>query len=104
MLCAGEPSTCCCLCSEDFDVAEFTSRALAGSHTTASAQTEQLQSAIRELDGEISTEVQFRNRELLATVRKMLDAENSLQDVVLSVESLRSEIVRDRQRSWAPMT
>lgn len=54
--------------SNNFDVATFVSRVLAGSHTTAQAQSEALKDGVRELDAALATEVLARNKELLTMV------------------------------------
>ena len=40
--------------ADQFDVAQFTSRVLAGSHTTAQAQSEQLSEGVRILESELA--------------------------------------------------
>lgn len=87
---------------ENFNVAEFTSRVLAGSQTTAQAQSEQLREGVRLLDSELAAQVTSRSKELLQNVRRMLDAENSLSDVVLSVETLQSAVRRIRAEISGP--
>ena len=87
---------------QNFNVAEFTSRVLAGSHTTAAAQSDQLRDGVRLLEAELSTEVVGRNRELLTNVRRMLEAETSVRDVVLSVESLQAAVRRIRAEVAGP--
>jgi hypothetical protein len=79
-----------------FNVADFTSRVLAGSHTTAQAQAEQLRSGILLIQEAIGTEVTSRSTELLSNVRRLGIAEKSLQDVSLSVGSLQSAVQRIR--------
>lgn len=86
----------------NFNVAEFTSKVLGGSHTTASAQSEQLRDGVHQLESALSDEVVARNKELLHHVRRMLDAENSVRDVVLSVESLQSAVRRIRAEVVGP--
>jgi len=54
------------------------------------------------LDGELASQVTSRNKELLGNVRRMLDAENSLADVVLSVETLQSAVRRIRAEIAGP--
>ena len=88
--------------SENFNVAEFTSRVLAGSQITAQAQSEQLREGVHVLEGELAGEVVGRNAELLTNVRCMLDTESSLQDVVLSVDSLQSAVRRIRAEIAGP--
>ncbi|GFR42609.1 hypothetical protein Agub_g3540 [Astrephomene gubernaculifera] len=88
--------------SDNFNVAEFTSKVLGGSHTTASAQTEQLREGVNQLETALSDEVVSRNKELLHHVRRMLDAENSVRDVVLSVDSLQSAVRRIRAEVMGP--
>ncbi|GLC41103.1 hypothetical protein PLESTM_001156100 [Pleodorina starrii] len=87
---------------DNFNVAEFTSKVLGGSHTTASAQSEQLRDGVHQLETALSDEVVARNKELLNHVRRMLDAENSVRDVVLSVESLQSAVRRIRAEVVGP--
>ncbi|EFJ53077.1 component of oligomeric golgi complex 5 [Volvox carteri f. nagariensis] len=88
--------------SDNFNVAEFTSKVLGGSHTTASAQSEQLRDGVHQLEFTLSDEVVARNKELLNHVRRMLDAENSVRDLVLSVESLQSAVRRIRAEVVGP--
>lgn len=88
--------------SDNFNVAEFTSKVLGGSHTTASAQSDQLRDGVHQLDTALSDEVVARNKELLNHVRRMLDAENAVRDVVLSVESLQSAVRRIRAEVVGP--
>lgn len=80
----------------------YCSRVLGGSHTTAQAQSEELRDGVRLLDSELAREVTTRNVDLLKNVRRMLDAERSLGDVVLSVESLQSAIRRIRAEITGP--
>ncbi|GAX78041.1 hypothetical protein CEUSTIGMA_g5483.t1 [Chlamydomonas eustigma] len=88
--------------SDGFNVADFTSRVLAGSHTTAQAQAEQLRSGILSIQNAIGTEVTSRSTELLSNVRRLGIAENSLQDVSLSVGSLQSALQRIRGEIVGP--
>jgi hypothetical protein len=87
---------------QGFNVADFTSRVLAGSHTTAQAQSEQLREGLVVLESELAREVTGRHGELLGNVRRMLDAERSLGDVLLSVESLQNAIRRIRAEVTTP--
>ena len=84
---------------DQFNVAQFTSRVLAGSHTTAQAQSEQLSEGVRILETELAAEVTSRSGELISNVRRMGHAESSLQDVVLSVGTLQSAVHRIRGES-----
>ncbi|KXZ51911.1 hypothetical protein GPECTOR_11g39 [Gonium pectorale] len=88
--------------SDNFNVAEFTSKVLGGSHTTALAQSEQLRDGVHQLESALSSEVVARNKELLHHVRRMLDAENAVRDVVLSVDSLQSAVRRIRAEVVGP--
>lgn len=81
---------------DQFNVAQFTSRVLAGSHTTAQAQSEQLAEGVRILETELANEVVTRSGDLILNVRRMGHAESSLQDVVLSVSTLQSAVHRIR--------
>ena len=83
---------------DGFNVAEFTSRVLGGSTTTAQAQSEQLVEGVRVLDDALASEVTGRSAELLGNVKRMGQAESSLQDVVLSVGTLQSAVHRIRGR------
>lgn len=87
---------------DGFNVAEFTSRVLTGSETTAQAQSEQLRDGLRILEGELSTQISNRHQVLLHHVRKLLDTENSLQGFVLSVDSLQSAVKRIRAEIAGP--
>ncbi|PNH03954.1 Conserved oligomeric Golgi complex subunit 5 [Tetrabaena socialis] len=87
---------------DNFNVAEFTSKVLGGSHITASAQSDQLRDGVQTLETALSAEVVARNKELLQHVRRMLDAENSVRDVVLSVDSLQSAVRRIRAEVVGP--
>jgi hypothetical protein len=86
----------------DFDVAQFTSSVLAGSHTTAQAQAEQLREGVRVLEGELGTEVTARSGELMGIVKRTSHAETTLQDIVLSVDSLQSTVRRIRSEIVGP--
>lgn len=88
--------------AESFDVSQFTSRVLAGSQTTAQAQSEQLRDGVRMLEAELAAEVTSKNKALLRNVKRMLDAEVALGDVVLSVDSLQSAVRRIRAEIAAP--
>lgn len=88
--------------SEHFNVAEFTSSVLAGSHTTAQAQSEQLREGVRVLEQELAVDVTRRSGELLGHVRRLSHAESALQDVVLSVDSLQSAVRRIRAEIVGP--
>lgn len=85
-----------------FNVAAFTSQVLAGSQITAQAQSEQLREGVIRLERELCSEVKSRNKELLHNVRRMLDTQNSLQDVVGSVESLQQAVRRIRAEVVGP--
>ncbi len=87
--------------NDNFNVAEFTSHVLGGSQTAAS-QAEQLRDGVHQLSSELSSEVVSKQKELLQHVRRMLDAENSVRDVVLSVESLQSAVRRIRAEVVGP--
>lgn len=86
----------------EFDVAQFTSRVLAGSHTTAQAQSEQLREGVRVLDAELREEVTGRSAELLDHVKRMSGAETSLQEVILGVGSLQAAVKRIRGEIVGP--
>lgn len=87
---------------DSFNVAAFTSQVLAGSHITAQSQSEQLREGVIRLERELCSEVKSRNKELLHNVRRMLDTQNSLQDVVASVESLQQAVRRIRAEVVGP--
>jgi hypothetical protein len=79
---------------EEFNAADFTSRVLAGSHTTAQAQSEELKNGVRVLEAELHTEVIQNHKALLGHTRRLHDTENSLQDVILSVDTLQAAVKR----------
>lgn len=88
----------------DFNPAEFTSRVLAASRTTAQAQAEELQQGVRQLEQALSSHVLSNHPELLQHVRRLADTEHSLQDVVLSVSSLQASVKRIRAEIDGPYT
>jgi hypothetical protein len=88
--------------ADDFNVAAFTSNALGSASTTASAQSEELRNGVQLLDAAIAGEVVTHDRELLHHLRRMLDAENSVRDVVLSVDALQSAVRRIRAEVVGP--
>ena len=87
---------------EDFNAADFTSSVLAGSKTTAQAQSEELKQGVRQLDAALSTHVLNHHQDLLQHARKLVDTETSLQDVMASVGSLQSSVNRIRAEIEGP--
>ncbi|KAJ9521259.1 hypothetical protein QJQ45_022970, partial [Haematococcus lacustris] len=87
---------------DEFNVSQFTSVVLAGSQTTAQAQSEQLREGVRQLELELAGEVTGKNKELLRSMKRMLDAEVALKDVVLSMDSLQKSVRRIRTEIAGP--
>ncbi|KAL6762845.1 component of oligomeric golgi complex 5 [Haematococcus lacustris] len=87
---------------DEFNVSQFTSVVLAGSQTTAQAQSEQLREGVRQLELELAGEVTGKNKELLRSMKRMLDAEVALKDVVVSMDSLQKSVRRIRTEIAGP--
>jgi hypothetical protein len=85
-----------------FDVAEFTSRVLAESRTTAHAQAEELRQGVRQLEGALAAGVVARHADLLGHTRRLLDAEAGAAEVALSVGSLQAAVRRVRAEVEGP--
>lgn len=75
---------------------------LAGSQTTAQAQLQKLKEGTRQLDAALAAEVTAKSPDLFGSVRRMLDTESALADVVLSVESLQGAVRRIRAEVAGP--
>ncbi len=65
-------------------------------------QSEQLLDGVHQLETALSDEVVTRTKELLNLIRRPLEAEKSVRDVVLSVESLQSSVRRIRAEVVGP--
>ncbi|KAF8065824.1 COG5 [Scenedesmus sp. PABB004] len=88
--------------ASDFNAAEFTSRVLAGSRTSAQAQAEELRAGVRSLEGALSAHVLAHHADLLGHARRLADMEHALQDVVLSVSALQAAVTRVRAEVAGP--
>lgn len=88
--------------ADDFDAASFASRALAETHTTPQAQTEQLQAGITLLDEQLRAEVSARKSELFGQAARLQESEAALQRITLSVRSLQSVAARVRAEVAEP--
>lgn len=86
----------------DFNAADFTSRVLATSRTSAQAQAEELKQGVRQLELALSSHVLSNYQGLLQHVRCLANTEHSLQDVVLSVSSLQASVKRIRAEIEGP--
>lgn len=86
----------------DFNAAEFTSRVLATSRTTAHAQSEELRQGVRQLEAALASAVVTHHTELLGHARRLLDAEAGAQEVALSVGSLQAAVRRVRAEVEGP--
>ena len=62
-----------------FDPASFASRSLSESHTTAQAQTEQLQLGVASLDGALRQLVLNHQDDLIAQTARLTEAESAVQ-------------------------
>jgi hypothetical protein len=85
-----------------FSAADFTSRVLAGSRTTAAAQSEELRSNVRRLDAVLGAAVAAGHSELLTHARRMSDAEAGAREVAAAVASLQAAARRARAEVEGP--
>ena len=79
---------------DDFDATDFASSALAGSHTTAQAQTHSLQDRIQGLQISLREEVLHRRPEVLQQAAQLRDTEAAMQGVSLAVDTMQSALQR----------
>ena len=79
-----------------FDAAGFASRSLAETHTTAQAQTEQLQFGVAALDSALRQLVLRNQEDLIAQTARLAEAESAVQRISLSVRSLQMVAARVR--------
>uniref|UniRef100_A0A061QRR0 Conserved oligomeric Golgi complex subunit 5 n=1 Tax=Tetraselmis sp. GSL018 TaxID=582737 RepID=A0A061QRR0_9CHLO len=79
---------------DDFDPSTFASATLARSASSAMEQVQELQGGIQQLQQQIREEVNAKYDELVSHSCKLRESEASLQGVRLSVESLKSAILR----------
>lgn len=86
----------------DFNVAEFTSRVLAGSRTTAQSQADELKTGVRQLEHALAAHVLSSHEQLLQHSRRLVDTEHVLQDVSLSISSLQASVNRIRAEIEGP--
>jgi conserved oligomeric Golgi complex subunit 5 len=87
---------------DNFNPAEFTSRVLAGSHTTAQAKSEELKESVRLLEGELSEQIIGKHHQLLSTARKVVDTEDSIQEVTASLSTVQLAVKRIRAELVGP--
>jgi hypothetical protein len=88
--------------SDDFNAAEFASRALAETATTPQAQLDQLQHGIAQLDRQLRHEVLAHQDELMSHSARLGDADAALQRMSLAVRSLQSVAARVRAEVALP--
>ena len=88
----------------DFNPAEFTSRVLAASRTSAHAQAEELRQGVRTLESALAAAVVSHHGELLGHARRLADAEAGAADVAASVASLQAAVRRVRAEVETPYT
>jgi hypothetical protein len=86
----------------DFNAAEFTSRVLTGSRTSAHAQAEELRQGVRQLEAALASAVVSNHSALLGHARRLLDAETGTQEVAVSVGTLQSAVRRVRAEVEGP--
>ena len=79
---------------DDFDATDFASNALAGSHTTAQAQTRRLQDRIQGLQVSLRQEVLYRHPEVLQQAAQLRDTEAAMQGISLAVDTMQSALQR----------
>ena len=85
-----------------FDAAGFASRSLAETHTTAQAQTEQLQFGVAALDSALRQLVLRNQEDLIAQTARLAEAESAVQRISLSVRSLQMVAARVRAEVAEP--
>lgn len=88
--------------SSNFNAAEFASRALAETHTTAQVQIDQLQHGIALLDRQLRQEVLHHQDDLISHSAKLSDTDTALQRISLAVRSLQSVAARVRAEVAEP--
>ena len=81
---------------DSFDAASFASRSLTESHTTAQAQTEQLNVGVSSLDGALRQLVLNHQEDLISQTVRLTEAESAVQRISLSVRSLQMVAARVR--------
>jgi len=87
---------------DSFDATEFASNALAGSHTTAQAQTRMLQDRIQGLQLSLREEVLHRRPEVLQQAAQLRDTETAMQSISLAVETVQSALQRAKALIMEP--
>ncbi|DBA86122.1 hypothetical protein WJX77_008098 [Trebouxia sp. C0004] len=87
---------------DSFDATEFASNALAGSHTTAQAQTRMLQDRIQGLQLSLREEVLHRRPEVLQQAAQLRDSETAMQGINLAVETVQSALQRAKALIMEP--
>lgn len=88
--------------ADDFDATEFASNALAGSHTTAQAQTHSLQDRIQRLQISLREEVLHRRPEVLQQAAQLRDTEAAMQGITLAVDTMQSALQRAKSLIMEP--
>ena len=87
---------------DNFDATEFASNALAGSHTTAQAQTRRLQDRIQGLQISLREEVLHRRPEVLQQAAQLRDTEAAMQGISLAVDTMQSALQRAKTLIMEP--
>ena len=87
---------------DDFDATEFASNALAGSHTTAQAQTRRLQDRTQGLQVSLREEVLHRRPEVLQQAAQLRDTEAAMQGISLAVDTMQSALQRAKTLIMEP--
>ncbi len=87
---------------DDFDATEFASGALAGSHTTAQAQTRRLQDSIQGLQLSLREEVLHRRPEVLQQAAQLRDTATAMQSISLAVDTVQSALQRAKALIMEP--
>lgn len=87
---------------DDFDATEFASNALAGSHTTAQAQTRMLQDRIQGLQLSLREEVLQKRPEVLQQAAQLRDTETAMQGISLAVDTVQSALQRAKALIMEP--
>ena len=87
---------------DSFDATEFASNALAGSQTTAQAQTRRLQERVQALQLSLREEVLQRRPEVLQQAAQLRDTAAAMQAISLAVDTVQSALQRAKALVMEP--
>ena len=87
---------------ESFDATNFASNTLAGSQTTAQAQTRKLQERVQALQLSLREEVLHRRPEVLQQAAELRDTASAMQTISLAVDTVQSALQRAKALVMEP--